>query len=755
MNHLYKNLFLPLFAIFLFSFSISAHPQELELARLVLNDEAPLVFSELTTTIVDATPSVSPTRTVADTPVVIRQTTTIATRSTEEVSEVPVTVGIIGENEILRLAPLSFDDLTRFEPNVESLGGSRYLAEQVTIRGEGGNAVTVRIDGARQNFVSGHTGQRFFVEPDFLNGVDILRGAGSFLYGSGSAGVINLSTLDPADVLNDEGNFGLRIRNQYHTNSDEWAHSIVGAVAGEGIEVLLATSQRDGDNITLSDGVELPFSGIERESSMAKMILTPNSEHRIELSFTDYSSFDEGGANPQVTGLSTTNDFVGREIDYQQFVANYQYAPFDNELIHFNTTFYHNETTQGRGYTGAFVGGNTGRRNTHSLDVTGIDFSNNSKIQIGNREHEIVFGFEYFSESQDGEETRALFFVPGAPGNASGRPDAEVDHFALFLTDEVDLTDELTLFAGLRYDTDNTLQTAGGALSQSDSGLSPNIGFDLDLTENLSLQGRYSRAFTEPTLNDLYQSGSHFGIVPNTPFFGPQPPPVFFGPNYFEEFFLPNPNLTAETSDNFELALFFEDEDFHGGAAVGRLTGFYKAGENTFDTEIVNSANTFPFVGFAGPGTLTQDFRQSVNRAETEIYGVEFTFDYDADVWFASLAAGAVRGIDTSTGNKLNETPGDQVSLTLGSRPTERTELGVYGIWNSGRTDRVGADSFTTNNQPPKGYDIYGLFASFAPTDKWTLRLGVDNLFDLNYQRTSLLQPEPGRNVFISSTLHW
>jgi len=567
--------------------------------------------------------------------------------------------------------------------------------------------------------------------------------------------VINLSTLDPEDVLNDEGTFGLRIRNQYHDNSDEWGHSVVGAVAGEGIEILLGGSTRDGDNITLPDGVELANSAIERESTMAKVVLTPNNEHRFEFTLMDYDSLDQGAANPQ-GGVSTTNDFVGRKIDYQQFTANYQYRPIDNDLVNINTTLYYNQTDQLRSYNGAFVASNTGRTNRHSLDVFGIDFSNRSEVQIGNREHEIVFGIDFFTESQDGQESRATFFVPGSPGNASGRPDADADHLAFYLTDEFDITEKLTFFTGIRFDTYETRQTAGGNLNQSDSALSPNVGFDLDLNENLSLVGRYSKAFTQPTLNDLYQSGSHFGVVPaNDTFIGPLPPPVFFGPDYFEEVFVENPNLMPETSDNFELGLHFEDEKFLGGKVVSRLNGFYKRGENTFDSEIVGSAVTAPFIGFIPgfPGRLTQDFRQVVNRAETEIYGAEFTFDYDAEVWFAALAAGSVRGKDLTTGRNLNEIPGDQASLTLGARPTEKLELGAYGIWNSGKVNRI--DRLNNPNGATGSFDLYGIFASFAPCEDWTLRFGVNNLLDSTYQRTSTLQPEAGRNVFFSSTFYY
>ena len=87
------------------------------------------------------------------------------------------------------------------------------------------------------------------METDFLDTVEIMRGAGSFLYGSGSAGVVNISTLDPTDIALEESGVGLRMRNTFHTNSDEWANNIIGAGVGEKVQFLAGYSDRSGNDI--------------------------------------------------------------------------------------------------------------------------------------------------------------------------------------------------------------------------------------------------------------------------------------------------------------------------------------------------------------------------------------------------------------------------------------------------------------------------------------------------------------------------
>ncbi len=769
---------------------------------LSFGQEVVEAIDTLETTYVDASPApepAAPARPAAiQRPVIVAATVESATRTEKLVADVPSAVGIITEEEIARIAPLSFDDLVRFEPNLQMFGGPRYLGEQLVMRAQTGNAVTVRIDDARQNFVSGHSGQRFFVEPEFMKEVEVLRGGGSFLYGSGSAGVVNISTLDPQDITRDGNPLGLRVRNTYHTNTQEWVNSAVGATSTESLDLMIGGAIRDGENITLADDVELPDSAVWRKSNIAKMVIRPGEDQELTLTVFDYDSLDQGGANPQVDTNSTSNPPVGRRIDFQQWTANYSWDPSENELIDLDATVYYNTTSQVRDYL-ATTGSNVGRRNLHQLEVFGVDVRNRSFVEIGNLEHEFVYGIDFFTESQEGSESRNTFFTPGAPGNSSGRPDAEADHIAFYGTDEIDLTDTLTVFSGVRFDAFQTLKTAGTFAGQEDSAISPNIGFDLDLDEHFSLVGKVSRAFTQPTLNDLYQDGSHFGVVPSPtrdfietvrapvsglflprPFGPGAPPPGKVNINYFEEIFLPNPDLVPETSDILELGVHYENDDFGGAKVSSRLTGFYQRGENTFDTEIVGSRTTGGYSGFADPddipptttpmtvgplgttvdatvfsgidfdGQLEQAFRQTVNRAETEIYGAEFNFDYDQEDWFASFVAGTVRGEDLTTGLPLNTTTGDQLSLTLGIRPLENLELGAYGIWNSGREDLV-ADPL--NKTSP--YDLYGVFVTYQATENWLIRFGIDNLFDQSYERTSIAQKEPGRDVIISSTLHW
>lgn len=79
-----------------------------------------------------------------------------ATRNPIEVFDYPGMVTVVGEEEMRTLQPSTTDDVLRQVPGVEFVGGPRRTGEIPSIRGFSGPDVVVMIDGARQNFNSGH-----------------------------------------------------------------------------------------------------------------------------------------------------------------------------------------------------------------------------------------------------------------------------------------------------------------------------------------------------------------------------------------------------------------------------------------------------------------------------------------------------------------------------------------------------------------------------------------------------------------------
>ena len=62
----------------------------------------------------------------------------------------------------------------------------------------------------------------FFIDPDLIRAAEVVRGAGSALYGSGAlGGIIAFRTLEAADVVGDEGGLAIAARAGYQGVNSE------------------------------------------------------------------------------------------------------------------------------------------------------------------------------------------------------------------------------------------------------------------------------------------------------------------------------------------------------------------------------------------------------------------------------------------------------------------------------------------------------------------------------------------------------
>lgn len=660
------------------------------------------------------------------------ETIVTANRYEQNKNDASASVSLIDESRFSLLRPQSLDDVLRGEPSIEFTGGPRITGEQLEIRGQGGNAVTVRIDNARQNFVSGHAGQRFFVDPFFLKSAEVIRGAKSHLYGSGAGGVVNLRSFTPSDLINPETGYGAKIQAGYQGVNDEVGYSGLYALGNDRLSFLLGYADRTSNDIQLGNGLESEGSAIDRQSVLFKANYSPSSDHEFTLGYNYYESQDTNGANPQAD-TNISNALVDRDITFHQFSIGHHWAPEDNDLIDLQSTFYFNQTNQTRSYLDD-TGSNLDRENEHILETFGLDIANRSSYSAFGAENTLVAGLEYYTDEQEGNESRDTFFGSGGAGTSSGRPDAESDNFAIYLENTSEWDNGLSLAAGIRYD---YYKTDGTTTDHQDSQVSPHIGIRYEVIDGLSFYGDYARAFTTPTLNQLYQDGSHFGVVP-----------LSFFPStvYFEELFIPNDDLDPESSQNFEIGVDFERE-IHNGLFDAKVVWFHKKGKDTFDSEIVGGQTVNNFFGFAGPGTLEQAFRQTVNRNETTIQGIEADLNYTADNWHARVTYSYLDGEDDDTGEKLNTIPGNKLFLEVGYTIKEELTVGVNALFVGSREDKVSDETLATS-----AYDIYGVYAQWDYSENLSLTLGVNNILDQAYERTNVTNTESGRNVYLGAS---
>ena len=190
-------------------------------------------------------------------------------------------------------------DLLYLVPGVEFLGGPRRTGQVPVVRGFTGPDVQVRVDGARQDFLTGHLG-RFFIDPDMVKTAEVVRGPVSSLYGSGAlGGVISFSTIDPLDLLGPEGTVAVRSRIGGQSVNDELLLSQAAALnLGQGLRALGYLSRRTSGDIELGGDGEL-LAKDDIVNGLAK--LTYDGENGVwgSLTYSRFANDAEEPRNPQ------------------------------------------------------------------------------------------------------------------------------------------------------------------------------------------------------------------------------------------------------------------------------------------------------------------------------------------------------------------------------------------------------------------------------------------------------------------------
>jgi hemoglobin/transferrin/lactoferrin receptor protein len=622
--------------------------------------------------------------------------TTTATRTRAVAGDVAVPITVVPREEIERRDARSVLDLIRDIPGVESSGVPRTTAMQPVIRGLGEERIVLRIDGARNNFNAGHRG-RTFVDPELLRQVEVLRGPGSTLYGSGAlGGVIALRTIEVDDILQPGARFGGQAGIGWQSQGSGPRGSLaLGAREGE-FEVLGAVAGFTNNNFTDGRGTTIPYTGDNATTLLGKLGWNPGN-HRFQLSalrFRDDHQIPISANTATTTGI-TDRDTVQETIAFRWSYANPDMPLLEPQLVLYRT---HVDITEKR-LTGSRA------RDTTELTTHGLDAQNTSRFALGAfGRHALTYGIELYRDEQEGRSN-------GLPRTQF--PSAQQTVLGLFVQDEISLG-AFTLTPGLRLDSFEQ-ESPNGLNDRNTDRVSPRVSLAWQVTPWLQPYISYAEGFRAPSLTELYVGGQHFpGNV-----------------------FVPNPNLRPEVSRNKEIGanLRFSDVLQPGDRLRMRVTAF-RNDLDDFIEQIVLPTTTI-----------------SRNVGSARIQGVEAEAQYDAGAWWLGLGAAVLEGDNLESGQPLASIPAHRVTLNAGYRFLES------GVAVGGRLTAAAEQDRAPNlpgvAQQTSGYGLLDLFASWTPAFAPNLRLGlaVDNVFDHAYRRANWnSNPAPpfyetGRNI--------
>lgn len=682
-----------------------------------------------------------------------------ATRSPIEAFDYPGQVTVVDREIILDFNPSTVGEVFDAIPGAQFDSGPRRTGDAPQVRGLSGNGVLIFLDGARQSFVSGHDG-RFFVDPELVQAVEVVRGPTSALYGSGAlGGVIATRTITAEDVLEGDETFGFSVFSGFQSVNDEFRIGGTGVWrSSDGIvDVVGHVTYRDSGSIELGSDFLLPADD-EILSSLVKTTLRPSDDLELFWSYIRYDADSTDPQNPQgVNVAGPGNDLVFRDAESETLQGGLNWNPANNDLIDVNFVGYFTENIVVEDEV------ESPRTTDRAVETFGVVLDNRSRFALGDAAAlTFTYGGEYYRDEQTGLDTET------ADGTRGGVPNATTDFYGAYIQADLALINlgplpgEINIIPGVRWDRFES-DADGEGFDVEESEASPKVGVSYKPVPQFLVFGNYAEGFRAPSFNEAFADGAHF-TIPNL-----TAPPGPFGPVFVSNLFIGNPDLTSETSQTWEIGagVDFQDLLFDGDVFTAKASYYNSDVEDLIGLDVNTPLGCFftpatappglpPFLVASMPCGSGPEFgntSQNINIANAEIDGVEAEFTYDSARFYARGALTTIDGVDADTGEFLEGTLSpNTLFLDTGLK---------HAAWGLRAGVRVTfADGFDEVNDAVDaraGFIVGDVYAVWEPPidalDGVRLDLGIDNVADADFEVVNAGVSQPGRNYKVA--LRW
>lgn len=644
---------------------------------------------------------------------IIDPITLLATKTEEKAIDTLAAVSTIRQDQIDRRMATRTSDLFMGMPGVWFQERADDPGTSIVIRGlQDFGRVAVNIDGARQNFQrTGHNANGvFYIDPEMIGGVDVVRGPVANIYGSGAiGGVASFRTKDVEDVLKPGQRWGILAHGMAADNRGQLLGSaFTAARVNPNVDFIFGGATRDRQNYRDGNGVEVPGSANDTISGLSKLTVRPADGHEVKLSALGYETNFLNGT-PNATRTATV---------YDTSVVNYvttlgwKYQRPEDRLFDFDGEVYWTSTmtdmmkVQG---TNSSSSGNLFTTRSFSVDTTGFDINNTSRFDTGPLRHAVTYGGDAFRDHVTNTDPTGTgdLFTPSGERTVSGA----------FVQWKSNYSTWLETISAVRYD---SYSLKGGAVSTDGDRLSPKFTLGLTPLPFITFYGTYAEGYRAPAVTESLISGTH-----------PQPAPFIF---------VANPLVRPEVGKTKEFGINIKQDNLLTAGDALRIKA------NVFQND-VDDFIELTSVGFGRPlanGALCTVFvfgcQQYQNIASARIEGFEFEGTYDAGVAFFGLSGSHIRGENADTGAPLLKIMPDQVTGTIGVRLFDRkvtTSVSIQGVEAKGVDDipRTSSPPFGPAVPPTDAYTLINYHLAYTPHEDLTLMFGVDNLLDEYYTR--------------------
>lgn len=697
----------------------------------------------------------------------LEQIVVTATRTEKDLATAPGSVAVVTKEEMEKRNVTTVDEALKGMPGV-MLSRSKGLMNTIatiTLRGVPGQSRTlIMVDGVAINSPFAGNIQSNSIAPGTLERIEVVKGASSSLYGGNAmGGVVNMITLMPrkrelmlntgfgsglagngaentrriaasyGDVFKDK--FRIYIHNDY-TGSDGFINETVTGSAVAGTTGSIPSADRNGAATRILGDKGVNGAWQDNFTLKAEYQFTPDSKLGLTFlrSYGEHFNNDphtymrNSSGSPVWSASGSEYSFLGSDGADGLFLYNLAFETVVSAAkIKANLNYLDQDTswyTTASSTTTAPVAtrfGGPGKLTLTPATATGSDIQATFPVSTWNL---VTVGAAFRQSELDGvDHVLSDWRNESSKGQVVGEARGTDTTYAIFLQDEISVTDKLTLYAGFRQDwwqtsdgfvlaanSSNVITTGPTSFSsRSADAFSPKGALVYTPFERTTLKLSGGKAFRAPNNYELYRT-------------------TMMGSSTT---YANNPDLKPETSVSWDAGV---SQGLWQGATI-KATYF----ENYFSNLIYS--------------TVSGSIRNKMNAGKAESKGVEMEAEQKfgthaklfANYTYTDGKITRNNAVPLSVGKKMTDVPEHMFNLGADA------EYGPFGVMFMGSYvgKRFGTDTNADTARGVQGaldpYFIGDIKLRYKITDRVTASFSVNNLWDETYFSTTLAA---GRSCF-------
>jgi hemoglobin/transferrin/lactoferrin receptor protein len=699
--------------------------------------------------------------------------TITATRTQVATTDTAVPVTVLTREDLERKTLNSIGDIFRDLPGTSTVNEGAFQVRP-RIRGLDSNRILILVDGERLNNARTSTGQSGIeiglVEPEQIETLEVVRGAGSVLYGTDAlAGTVNIITKDAPQNRDGGFRFGGTFNGYFSSNEKGRRGNLAVTGASKFFSFRVAQSlERYGNYFT----GETNGLGLDATDGF--------------LSADEVGNSQSHGSNTQLTTRFFFNDNNDLKLNYERRLGRNIGSPLLTLDFGFNAYFPFSNRDK---FNGRFESRNL---NKYLAKVAGTFYVQNQKRNFTNQTIFLPFvnslsetitdtrsygfdvqtnwilgsknfltgGISYFRD--ENEDSRlALNRLTNVANRTTSVPIADFGSFAGFVQDEFEITKRLRLVGGIRVERffSSSTQTDGFALpptltasqledlgitgldtglSVSETAVTGDFGAVFRVTDEISLSGRIGRSFRVANLFERF----------------------FTGAGSIGGFLVGNPNLEPESGINFDTSVKVKTSKYAG--SVTYFNNYYRdflSSQNSFDRN--GAAITLPPTR---PGGARIPVSQTINLGRVRIQGIEAEFEMPFRIGSGFLTPGGnisyLRGDNLAINSQTSDQPLNTITplKTVLNLRWQDVQRNYYADWTTritNKQERLSTSFLAANLGAEPGFavsDIRGGYTFQRERYRMSVNVGITNLFDRFYTEQFVFAPARGRSFVAGTT---